>query len=56
VDVPQQSILGEMVPVCGGALKMQSYRYYCLDGAGKLHSAEWFGAASDEKAVEFIRA
>jgi hypothetical protein len=35
---------------------MQSYRYYCLDGAGKLHNAEWLEANSDEEAVEFIRA
>jgi hypothetical protein len=33
-----------------------SYRYYCLDGAGKLHRAEWFEAESDEAAVAHIGA
>jgi len=35
---------------------MPSYRYYCLDGAGKLHNADWFEADGDEHAVEIIRA
>ena len=32
-----------------------SYRYYCLDGAGTLHGAEWFEANDDEHAVEVIQ-
>jgi len=35
---------------------MPIYRFYCLDGAGKLHDAEWFDADSDEQAVATIRA
>lgn len=31
-----------------------NYRYYCLDGAGQLHSAEWFDASSDEDAIAQI--
>jgi hypothetical protein len=34
----------------------ENYRYYCLDGAGRLHSAEWFHAESDEDAVAQIEA
>jgi hypothetical protein len=33
-----------------------SYRYYCLDGAGKLHSAVGFEAESDEAAIALIEA
>jgi hypothetical protein len=33
-----------------------AYRYYCLDSAGRLHSAEWFDAGSDEDAVAQIEA
>ena len=33
-----------------------SYRYYCLDGTGQLHSAEWFEAESDEVAIAKIEA
>lgn len=25
-------------------MAQETYRYYCLDGAGRLHSAEWFNA------------
>ena len=32
----------------------QTYRYYCLDGVGHLHLAEWFDAENDEKAVDLI--
>lgn len=28
-----------------------SYRYYCLDSTGMIHSAEWFEAASDQEAI-----
>ena len=34
----------------------QSYRYYCLDGAGHPHDAGWFAADSDEDAVARIQA
>ncbi|MBA3578185.1 MAG: hypothetical protein H0W39_11365 [Sphingomonas sp.] len=33
-----------------------SYRYYCHDSDGRLHSAEWFDADSDKQAVELIQA
>lgn len=33
-----------------------TYRYYCLDSSGHLHSAEWFEADSDEDAVSQIEA
>jgi hypothetical protein len=36
-------------------MSSQTYRYYCLDGVGHLHSAEWFEADSDEHAVAIIR-
>ena len=32
----------------------ETYRYYCLDGAGDLHLAEWFEAESDEEARALI--
>lgn len=32
----------------------QTYRYYCLDGVGHLHSAEWFEAENDEQAIAYI--
>jgi hypothetical protein len=35
---------------------MPTYRFYCLDGTGKLHDAEWFEADSDEQAVATIQA
>jgi hypothetical protein len=31
-----------------------TYRYYCLDGVGQIHSAEWFEAGSDEEAVAVV--
>lgn len=34
----------------------ENYRYYCLDGRGHLHSAEWFEAESDEHAISQIEA
>lgn len=33
-----------------------NYRYYCLDSAGHLYSAEWFHAESDEDAIAQIEA
>jgi hypothetical protein len=35
-------------------MSRETYRYYCLDGAGQLHSAEWFPAQSDEDAIAQI--
>ena len=35
---------------------MADYRLYCLDGAGKVSSAEWLRAEDDEAAVEATRA
>lgn len=37
-------------------MPLENYRYYCLDGTGHLHSAEWFSAQSDEEAIAQIRA
>ncbi len=37
-------------------MALETYRYYCLDSAGHLHSAEWFEAASDEAAVARVEA
>ena len=34
----------------------ETYRYYCLDGTGQLHSAEWFVAESDEDAIAKVEA
>ena len=34
----------------------ENYRYYCLDGAGRLHDAEWFQAGGDEDAIAQIEA
>jgi len=30
---------------------MSDYRLYCLDGAGRINSAEWIEAEDDEAAV-----
>jgi hypothetical protein len=38
------------------AVPPESYRYYCLDGTGKLHNAEWFEADSDADAVAQVEA
>ena len=37
-------------------MSRETYRYYCLDGVGHLHSAEWFEAANDEDAVAQVEA
>lgn len=37
-------------------MAQEGYRYYCLDGRGRLHSAEWFEAASDEDAIAQVEA
>ena len=31
---------------------MGTYRLYCLDGAGKVLSAEWIDAEDDDTAIE----
>lgn len=31
---------------------MASYRLYCLDGVGKVASAEWLDAEDDDAAIE----
>lgn len=31
---------------------MADYRVYCLDGVGKVASAEWFEAGDDDGAIE----
>jgi len=35
-------------------MSSQTYRYYCLDGVGRLHLAEWFDAENDESARALI--
>jgi hypothetical protein len=35
-------------------MSRETYRYYCLDGLGHLHSAEWFHAESDGDALTLI--
>ena len=37
-------------------MTQENYRYYCLDGAGHLHEAEWFEAKSDADATAQIEA
>lgn len=32
----------------------ENYRYYCLDGAGHLHEAQWFYAATDDEAAAHV--
>ncbi len=34
----------------------QNYRYYCVDGTGRLRDTEWFAAASDEDAIAEVQA
>ena len=35
---------------------MESYRLYCLDGMGKVASADWIDAEGDDAAIEVARA
>lgn len=35
---------------------MPSYRLYCLDGAGKITTAEWLEADGDAEALDQARA
>ena len=37
-------------------MSLETYRYYCLDGTGKLHNAELITAASDEDAIAQLEA
>jgi hypothetical protein len=37
-------------------MSSEDYRYYRLDGDGRIHDAEWISAVDDEQAVELIRA
>jgi len=37
-------------------MPQENYRYYCLDGQGRLHDAAWFAAESDQDAVEHVTA
>jgi hypothetical protein len=32
----------------------ETYRYYCLDGKGQLHTAQWFEADSDDNAIQLV--
>jgi hypothetical protein len=34
---------------------MNSYRVYCLDGAGRIALAEWLDASDDEGAIQQAR-
>lgn len=34
---------------------MQTYRLYCLDGVGKVASAEWIEADADESAIDIAQ-
>ena len=38
-----------------GFEQVANYRLYCLDGAGKVASADWIDADEDEAAVEVAR-
>jgi len=37
-------------------MSLETYRYYCLDGVGRLHSAEWLEAESDKAAIALVEA
>jgi hypothetical protein len=37
-------------------MPLVTYRYYCLDGKGQLHSAQWFEAGSDDAAIQLVSA
>jgi hypothetical protein len=34
----------------------ENYRYYCLDGVGRLHDAAWLDADNDADAISQIMA
>ena len=35
---------------------MANYRLYHIDGAGKIETAEWLGATTDDEAIDQARA
>ena len=37
-------------------MSLETYRYYCLDGTGKLHNAELIHAKNDEDAIARVEA
>lgn len=37
-------------------MSLETYRYYCLDSTGHLHSTEWFEAESDQEAIAHVEA
>jgi hypothetical protein len=37
-------------------MSLEMYRYFCLDDAGRFHSAEWFEAVNDQDAVTQLEA
>lgn len=37
-------------------MSSENYRYYSLDGTGRLNGAEWISAASDEDAIAKVKA
>ena len=39
-----------------GGFSVPSYRLYCLDGAGKITTAEWLAADDDQDALKQARA
>jgi hypothetical protein len=43
------------VAAAAGVACVTSYRLYCLDGRGKITTAEWLDAASDEEALALAR-
>ena len=48
---------GKLPLTDGGAnMALESYRYYCLDGAGHLNAGRWFTASSDKDAVSQVQA
>lgn len=38
-----------------GGFALPAYRFYRLDGAGKINSADWLAADSDEEAIAHVR-
>jgi hypothetical protein len=44
-----------MVKACKRGLRLASYRLYCLDGAGKIMTAEWLEADSNTAALDQMR-
>lgn len=38
-----------------GGFALPAYRFYQLDGAGKITTADWLAADSDEEAIAHVR-